>query len=57
MNDTRDPALRGPLASSVRMGFTMLYAAVLVLGAAWASGNIHQVPARSTAPSSCALVA
>jgi regulator of protease activity HflC (stomatin/prohibitin superfamily) len=40
----RDRALRGPLAGSVRIGFVMLYAAVLVLGAAWASGNVRQVP-------------
>ena len=39
-----DPALRGPLAASVRIGFVMLYIAVLVLGITWASGNIHQVP-------------
>lgn len=45
----RDPALEGPAASSVRLGFLMLYALVLLLGAAWASGNIHQVPPDSRA--------
>jgi regulator of protease activity HflC (stomatin/prohibitin superfamily) len=44
-----DSALRGPLASSVRLGFVMLYAAVLVLGVGWASGNIRQVPPDSRA--------
>jgi modulator of FtsH protease HflK len=44
-----DPALRGPLAASVRLGFVMLYAAVLVLGVGWASGNIRQVSPDSRA--------
>jgi regulator of protease activity HflC (stomatin/prohibitin superfamily) len=44
-----DPAMRGPLASSVRLGFVMLYAAVLVLGAGWASSNVRQVPPDSRA--------
>ncbi len=39
----RDTALGGPLAASVRIGFIMLYAAVLVLGVGWASGNVHRV--------------
>ncbi|HET6307040.1 MAG TPA: SPFH domain-containing protein [Rhodopila sp.] len=39
-----DPAMRGPLASSVRLGFIMLYAAVLLLGAGWATSNLRQVP-------------
>ncbi|HEX3984793.1 MAG TPA: SPFH domain-containing protein [Acidisoma sp.] len=45
----RDPALEGPMAGSVRLGFLMLYALVILLGAAWASGNIHQVPPDSRA--------
>jgi regulator of protease activity HflC (stomatin/prohibitin superfamily) len=45
----RDPALQGAVASSVRLGFLMLYALVILLGAAWASGNIHQVPPDSRA--------
>ena len=44
-----DPAMRGPLASSVRLGFMMLYAAVLLLGAGWASSNLRQVPPDSRA--------
>ncbi len=44
-----DPALRGPLASSVRLGFVMLYAAVFVLGVGWATGNLRQVPPDSRA--------
>jgi regulator of protease activity HflC (stomatin/prohibitin superfamily) len=44
-----DAALKGPLAASVRLGFVMLYAAVLVLGAGWASGNVRQVPPDSRA--------
>jgi membrane protease subunit HflK len=44
-----DPAMRGPLASSVRLGFVMLYAAVLLLGAGWASSNLRQVPPDSRA--------
>ena len=44
-----DPAMRGPLASSVRLGFVMLYAAVLLLGVGWASGNLRQVPPDSRA--------
>jgi regulator of protease activity HflC (stomatin/prohibitin superfamily) len=44
-----DPAMRGPLAASVRLGFVMLYVAVLLLGAGWASGNVHQVPPDSRA--------
>ena len=44
-----DPALRGPLASSVRLGFIMLYAAVFVLGVGWATGNLRQVPPDSRA--------
>lgn len=44
-----DPALRGPLASSVRIGFVMLYAAVLVLAAGWAIRNVRQVPPDSRA--------
>jgi regulator of protease activity HflC (stomatin/prohibitin superfamily) len=47
----RDPALEGPVAGSVRLGFFMLYALVILLGAGWASGNIHQV-----APDSRAVV-
>jgi modulator of FtsH protease HflK len=39
-----DPAVRGPLAASVRLGFVMLYAAVAVLGIGWACGNVRQVP-------------
>jgi membrane protease subunit HflK len=44
-----DPAMRGPLASSVRLGFVMLYAVVLLLGIGWASGNLRQVPPDSRA--------
>jgi regulator of protease activity HflC (stomatin/prohibitin superfamily) len=44
-----DPAMRGPLASSVRLGFVMLYAAVLLLGVGWASSNWRQVPPDSRA--------
>jgi membrane protease subunit HflK len=44
-----DPAMHGPLASSVRLGFVMLYAAVLLLGAGWASSNLRQVPPDSRA--------
>lgn len=44
-----DPALQGPMAGSVRLGFLMLYALVILLGAAWGSGNIHQVPPDSRA--------
>ncbi len=44
-----DPAMHGPLASSVRLGFVMLYAAVLLLGAGWASSNFRQVPPDSRA--------
>ena len=49
MSAGADPALRGPLAASVRLGFVMLYAAVLVLGVGWASGNLRQVPPESRA--------
>ncbi|MCB8883216.1 hypothetical protein ACELLULO517_23405 [Acidisoma cellulosilytica] len=45
----RDPALQGPVAGTVRLGFLMLYALVILLGAGWASGNIHQVPPDSRA--------
>jgi regulator of protease activity HflC (stomatin/prohibitin superfamily) len=44
-----DPAMRGPLASSVWLGFVMLYAAVLLLGVGWASSNWRQVPPDSRA--------
>jgi modulator of FtsH protease HflK len=44
MNNARDPALSGALASSVRIGFLMLYVAVLVLGATWVTGNFREVP-------------
>ena len=44
-----DPALRGPLAASVRLGFMMLYGAVAVLGIGWAAGNLRQVPPESRA--------
>ena len=46
---TADPALKGPLASSVRIGFVMLYAAVAVLALGWATGNLRQVPPDSRA--------
>lgn len=38
-----------PLASSVRLGFLMLYAVVLVLAAGWAAGNVRRVPPESRA--------
>lgn len=41
--------VRGPLATSVRLGFIMLYIAVFVLGIGWASGNLRQVPPESRA--------
>jgi regulator of protease activity HflC (stomatin/prohibitin superfamily) len=44
-----DPALRGPLAGSVRLGFVLLYVAVILLGLGWASGNLRQVPPDSRA--------
>jgi len=44
-----DPALRGPLAASVRIGFVMLYAAVGVLALGWACGNVREVPPESRA--------
>ena len=45
----KDPALRGPLAGSVRLGFVMLYAMVLLLGAGWLTTNLRQVPPDSRA--------
>ncbi|HTW29804.1 MAG TPA: SPFH domain-containing protein [Acetobacteraceae bacterium] len=44
-----DPVARGPLAASVRLGFVMLYAAVLLLGLGWACGNLRQVPPENRA--------
>jgi regulator of protease activity HflC (stomatin/prohibitin superfamily) len=46
---SEDPALRGPLARSVRLGFLMLYAMVFVLAAGWLTTNIRQVPPDSRA--------
>ncbi len=46
---TADPAMRGPVAGSVRIGFTMLYAMVILLAAGWASSNLRQVPPDSRA--------
>jgi regulator of protease activity HflC (stomatin/prohibitin superfamily) len=46
---TEDPALRGPLAGSVRLGFLMLYAMVFVLAAGWLTTNLRQVPPDSRA--------
>jgi regulator of protease activity HflC (stomatin/prohibitin superfamily) len=45
----QDPALRGPLAGSVRLGFLMLYAMVFVLAAGWLTTNLRQVPPDSRA--------
>jgi modulator of FtsH protease HflK len=45
----KDPALRGPLAGSVRLGFLMLYAMVFVLAAGWLTTNLRQVPPDSRA--------
>ncbi len=47
--EARDPALRGPLAGSVRLGFLMLYAMVFLLGAGWITTNIRQVSPDSRA--------
>ena len=44
-----DPALRGPLAGSVRLGFLMLYAMVFLLAAGWLTTNLRQVPPDSRA--------
>jgi membrane protease subunit HflK len=49
VSTSSDPALRGPLAASVRLGFVMLYGAVFVLGIGWAAGNLRQVPPESRA--------
>lgn len=43
------PLLDGPVAQSVRIGFRALYAAMALLVAAWATGNIRQVPPGSQA--------
>lgn len=47
--EARDPALRGPLAGSVRLGFLMLYTMVFLLGAGWITTNIRQVSPDSRA--------
>jgi regulator of protease activity HflC (stomatin/prohibitin superfamily) len=44
-----DPATNGVLGSAVRLGFLMLYGAVLLLGIGWAAGNLRQVPPESRA--------
>jgi regulator of protease activity HflC (stomatin/prohibitin superfamily) len=46
---SRDPALRGPLAGSVRLGFLMLYAMVFLLAAGWVTTNLRQVSPDSRA--------
>jgi regulator of protease activity HflC (stomatin/prohibitin superfamily) len=39
----------GPIGQSVRIGFLVLQAALLMLAAAWALGNVRQVPADTRA--------
>ena len=39
----------GPVAQSVRIGFRVLHAGMVLLGLAWATGNLRQVPPGSQA--------